>query len=84
MTHLTINQVCELTALYRKGVTVPELAKKFNADYETVIKLGRGGRATVYDFEGKPIFNGYVIECHEYCEKHPKKWGSMQTHGGEL
>ena len=55
MTHLTINQVCELTALYRKGVTVPELAKKFNADYETVIKLGRGGRATVYDFDGNVL-----------------------------
>ncbi len=79
MTHLTINQVCELTALYRQGETVPNLAKKFNTDYETVIKLGRGGKATVYDFEGKPIFTGYKIDCEEYCEKHPKKWGSVIT-----
>jgi hypothetical protein len=81
MTRLTINQICELTTLYRRGDTVPELAKKFNIDYETVIKLGRGGKGTVYDFNGKPIFTGYHIDCEEYCAKNPKKWGSMTVRG---
>ena len=77
MTHLTINQVCELTSLYRQGVTVPELATKFKTDYETVIKLGRGGKSTVFDRNGKALFSGYKIDCEEYCDKNPTKWGSM-------
>jgi hypothetical protein len=79
MTHLTINQVCELTTQYRQGVCVPELAKKFNTDYETVIKFGRGGKSTVFDRDGKVLFTGYKIDCEEYCDKHPKKWGSMTS-----
>jgi hypothetical protein len=79
MLDLTINQICELTTLYRRGETVPVLAKKFNVDYETVIKLGRGGKATVYDLNGKPIFTGYDIDCEEYCDKNPTKWGSKIT-----
>lgn len=81
MTHLTVNQVCELQTRYRRGETVPELAKKFNVDYKTVIDIGRGGRATVYDFNGKPIFTGYDIECEEFCDKNPKKWGSKTIWG---
>jgi hypothetical protein len=77
MTHLTINQVCKLTTLYRQGVCVPDLAKQFNTDYETVVKLGRGGRATVFDRDGKAIFTGYQIDCDEYCSANPKKWGSV-------
>jgi len=77
MTHLTINQICELTNLYRQGVCIPELAIKFNINYETVVKLGRGGKSTVFDRDGKAIFTGYQIDCDDYCEKHPKKWGSV-------
>ena len=77
---LSINDFCKLQGLYRQGVTVPELSKKFNVDYKTVIDIGNGPRVTVYGKNNKPIFNGYDIEAQEFCEKHPKKWSYKISH----
>jgi hypothetical protein len=75
---LSINQFCELSSLYRQGVTVPELATKFNVDYKTVVDIGRGSRSTVYNKNGKAIFNGWAIEADEFCDNH--KWSYVIRH----
>jgi hypothetical protein len=84
MTKLTINEVCKLTTMYRQGYySVPELAKQFNTDIDTVIQIGRGGKSTVYDWNGKALFSGWHIDCEKYCDEHPKKWGSLISHSIE-
>jgi hypothetical protein len=69
---LSYNEVYQIQTMYRQGEPVFNIVNKYNAELKTVIDIGRGCRTTVYNKNGKAIFNGWAIEADEFCEKH--KW----------
>ena len=75
---LSNNDYLKLVTLYRQGMTVPELSKKFNLDYKTIIDIGNGPRVTVYDKNNKAIFNGFEIDAVDFCEKN--QWSYRISH----
>lgn len=69
---LSYKEVAEIAQLYRQGSPVFDLVNKYNVELKTVIDIGRGMKTTVYNKNGKAIFNGWAIEADEFCEKN--KW----------
>ena len=75
---LSYNEVFEIQSLYRKGEPVFNIVNKYNATIDTVVNIGRGCKTTVYNKDGKAIFNGWAIDADKFCEDN--KWSYKLAH----
>jgi hypothetical protein len=75
---LNYTEILQIQDMYRQGSPVFDIVNKYNVELKTVVDIGRGMRTTVYNKNGKAIFNGWAIEADEFCEKN--KWSYKVAH----